>query len=125
MRFAGSAVENYLGSGPNMGALTQNAASRDAEQVIQGFSNAAKVGGMGAQQLGSTLAAQAVGAAQENLAGAQANAQMMGTIGKLGGQALGGLGSMGGGGEFSFDSSMPSFSGGYTPSSDINFGSIW
>ena len=97
MRFAGSAVENYLGGGPNMGALTQNSAKRDAEHQVAGYRSTAKVGGTGARQLGETLAADAVGAAQANLAGAQANAQMMSSIGSLGGQLIGGLGSMGGG----------------------------
>ena len=97
MRFAGSAVESYLGGGPNMGALTQNSAARDAQEQIAGYQSTAKVGGIGARQLGETMGASAVGAAQANLAGAQANAQMMSTLGSLGGSLIGGLGNLGGG----------------------------
>ena len=121
MRFAGSAVENYLGSGPNMGALTQNSAVRDAERAITGFNSAAKIGGMGAQQLGSTLAQGAVSEAQAGLAGAQAQAQMMGSIGKLGGSLIGGLGSMGS--SFAGNPGSMGVSGfGTTPSTQVAFG---
>lgn len=114
-RFAGSAVENYLGGGPNMGALTQNAAVNDTKQVISGYKSVADIGSTGAQQLGSTLGQEAVGAAQENLASAQAQAQMMSSIGKLGGSLIGGLGggyggfgSTGGSGSTTFNASSVS-----------------
>ena len=120
-RFAGAAgVESYLGGGPDMSAIAQGAAFRDAQKVATGFDTVADIGSMGAQQLGSTLAADAVASAKTDLANAQVQAQAMSQVGQLGGKFLGGLGSMGGSGGGS-----GSFSGGYSAPSGIDFGSIW
>ena len=96
-RFAGDDIASFLGSGPNMSALTQKSAVNDAKETMSNYANASAVGGAGASQLGQTLAQGAVSDAQSNLASAQAQAQMMSTIGQLGGSLVGGIGSIGGG----------------------------
>ena len=95
-RFAGNAsIGSYLSDSPDMGALAQKGAMRNAQRQAEIYGIESELGGLGATQLGDTLAAKAVGEAQANLAGAQQKAQMMGEVGSLLGQGIGGLGSMG------------------------------
>lgn len=94
-RFAGDDIASFLGSGPNMSALAQKSAVNDAKETMSNYANVSAIGGAGATQLGQTLAQGAVSEAQGNLASAQAQAEMMSSIGKLGGSLVGGLGSMG------------------------------
>lgn len=102
-RFAGDDIASFMGGGPNMSALTQNAAARRAKSEALGMDIASDMGATGATQLGETMAQQAISEAQGNLASAQANAQMMSTIGGLGGNLLGGLKLGGGGGGSAFE----------------------
>ena len=126
-RFAGNpGIGSYLSDSPDMGALAQKGAMRNAQKQAQIYGIESELGGLGATQLGETLAAKAVGEAQANLAGAQSQAQMMGTVGSLLGQGIGGLGDMGGYGGFGStptDGSMGKY-GSFTPPTQLANGNF-
>lgn len=98
MRFAGSAVENYLGTGPDLGALSQKSAINDAKMNITGLQTESMLNATGIGEYGETLGTQAVLEAQADYGAAQQQASNMAQIGQLAGNALGSFGSFGGGG---------------------------
>ena len=94
MRFAGSAIEDFMGSSPNYGELgTANAANKGREQIASIYGDA-KVAGMGMSQAAETEAHGLITEAQGKLGAAQQQASNMGQIGGLLGQGIGGLGGL-------------------------------
>lgn len=121
-RFAGDDIASFMGGGPNMSALTQNAAARAAKSEMLGMDIVSDMGATGATQLGETLAQQAVSEAEGQLASAQADAKMMSKVGSIGGNLLGGLGDMGGSGFAGNAASIDTSGFGFKPSTQVEFG---
>lgn len=116
MRFAGSAVEDFMGSGPRMGEIAASAAVGDAKENLAGMDAMRETLGMGIKTYGDVYGADMVMDAKAKYNAASQQAQNMSKAGGLLGQGLGGLGSLGGN----------SGSGNWTPSGGWgNFGSNW
>ena len=94
MRFAGAAVENYFGSGPDLGRMSQKSAVNDAKYNIAGLRAEAQVGAAGVEQFGATMGQQAVMEAKGDYMAAQQQASNMSQMGGMLGNAIGGLGSL-------------------------------
>ena len=125
-RMAGMAIENYLGSGPDMSALAQNEHMRDAKETITGYRNEANVSGAGLTQLAETAAQEAILDAKADYGMAQQQASNMSQIGGMLGKGIGGLGSLfggGGGGGSSFGGFSTDFSGLSGYNSGVDWGS--
>ena len=94
MRFAGSAIEDFMGSSPNYGELgTANAANKGREQIASIYGDA-KVAGMGMSQAAETEAHGIITAAKGDYMAAQQQASNMSQIGGMLGQGIGGLGGL-------------------------------
>ena len=97
-RFAGAAIEDYLGTGPNMSALAQNEHMRDAKETITGYRTEAEVGAAGLANVAKTAATEAILDAKADYGMAQQQASNMSQIGGMIGKGISGLGSLFGGG---------------------------
>ena len=117
MRFAGSAIEDFMGSSPNYGELgTANAANKGREQIASIYGDA-KVAGMGMSQAAETEAHGLITEAQGKLGAAQQQASNMSQMGGLLGQGIGGLGGLfKGGGQ-----AAANVNAGYSPGLGIPF----
>jgi len=91
---AGMAIEDYLGSGPNMSALAQNEHMRDAKETITGYRTEAEVGAAGLANVAKTAATEAILDARADYNMAQQQASNMSQIGGMLGQGISGLGSL-------------------------------
>ena len=116
MRFAGSAVEDFMGTGPRMGEIAASAAIGEAKEGLAGMAAMRNTLGTGMKTYGDVYGADMVMDAKAKYNAASQQAQNMSTAGGLLGKAIGGLGSLGGN----------SGSGNWTPSGGWgNFGSTW
>ena len=92
MRFAGSAVENFMGTGPRMGEIAGSAAVGDAKKNLAGMDAMRKTLGMGMETYGDVVGADMVMDARAKYDAASQQAQNMGVGGGLLGKFIGGLG---------------------------------
>ena len=116
-RMAGFAIEDYLGTGPNMSALAQNEHMRDAKETITGYRTEAAVGGAGLENVAKTAATDAIYEAKADYEMAQLQASNMSKFGGMIGEGINGLGSLfgnrggsgGGGGDGSYNIGLGMF----------------
>ena len=114
-------VSQFLGSGPDLGALSQKSFINDAKEVISALRSEAHVGNTAVAQFGETAGHGAVTEARANYAAAQQQASNMSQLGGLAGNVLSGFGGMfGGGGGGGGSSSL----GGMTGAFDSGVGGI-
>ena len=106
MRYAGTAIEDFMGTGPKYGETASHAAMQQAKQDINMIGLEGKTKALGIGETAKTQAQELVLDAKGNYNAAQQQASNMGTIGGLVGQGIGGLGSLFGGGSSSSSSSM-------------------
>ena len=97
-RMAGMAIENYLGTGPNMSAVVQNDHMRTGKRNIASYENEALVGSTAISEAAQTAAADAIYEAKGDYMAAQQQASNMSQMGGMLGNAIGGLGGLFGGG---------------------------
>ena len=93
-RMAGFAIEDYLGTGPDMSAVVQNDHMRTGKESIAGYRNEALVGSTAIGEAAQTAAADAIYEAKGDYYAAQQQASNMSKMGGILGNAIGGLGSL-------------------------------
>ena len=100
MRFAGTRIEGFLGKGPNMGAVAQNAetlGSKERQAVTSLLGNTAAAGVEGAAKAKS---AGILADGQKAQAAGEAQGAMFSAIGDIGSSLIGGFGKKTGGTDF-------------------------
>ena len=109
MRFAGSAIEDFMGSGPSYGEIGSAAAMNQAKQDINKIGLESQTKALGIGETAKTEAQGLILDAKGAYGAAQQQASNMSQMGGLLGNAIGGLGGLfkgggsaaGGGGSFS------------------------
>lgn len=94
MRFAGSAIEEFMGTGPSYGEIGAAAAMNQAKQDINLIDLEGKTKALGIGETAQTRAQELVLDAKGDYAAAQQQASNMSQAGGLLGNAIGGLGSL-------------------------------
>ena len=97
-RFAGDDIADYLKGRPNFGKMAQQADNMRTDETNAYTSIAGETTAQGISTAAAVAGNKLVTDAQGKLADAQGQAQMMSSIGDIGGSLIGGLGSIGGGG---------------------------
>ena len=92
MRFAGSAVEDFMGTGPRMGEIAASAAVGEAKEKLAGMAAMRDTLGMGMKTYGDVVGTDMVMDAKAKYTAASQQAQNMSTAGGLLGNFIGGLG---------------------------------
>lgn len=96
MRFAGTRIESFLGDKPDYGALASGADSLRSKESQAATGLMGKTAAAGISAAGQVKGSEITGAAQQEMAGAQSQAAMMGMIGQIGGAAIGSIPTGGG-----------------------------
>jgi len=92
MRFAGSAVEDFMGTGPRMGEIAASAAVGEAKEELAGMNAMRETLGMGMKTYGDVVGADMVMDAKAKYNAASQQAQNMSMAGGMLGKFIGGFG---------------------------------
>lgn len=117
MRFAGSAIEDFMGSGPSYGEIGSAAAMNQAKQDINMIGLESQTKALGIGETAKTEAQDLILDAKGAYGAAQQQASNMSQMGGMLGNAIGGLGGLFGGGGGSAAGGGGSFS---APSEHMN-----